>query len=143
MDPNTVFKINKPVISENIDGEVVIINLDSGTYYSTSGIGTVLWGLIEQGHSLGRTSEALRAAYGREPEVDDAVQRFMEKLKEERLITARADRPTPSTALPDVKVNGGFDEPVLHKYEDMKDMLLLDPIHDVDDEAGWPQPKSD
>ena len=67
----------------------------------------------------------------------------MEKLKEERLITARADRPTPSTALPDVKVNGGFDEPVLHKYEDMKDMLLLDPIHDVDDEAGWPQPKSD
>ena len=31
----------------------------------------------------------------------------------------------------------GFVAPQLHKYTDMQELLLLDPIHDVDQE-GWP-----
>jgi hypothetical protein len=30
-----------------------------------------------------------------------------------------------------------FDEPVLEKFEDMQDLILLDPVFEVD-EAGWP-----
>jgi hypothetical protein len=30
---------------------------------------------------------------------------------------------------------------VLQKYTDMESLLLADPIHDVDEEAGWPQVK--
>ncbi len=33
-----------------------------------------------------------------------------------------------------------FQIPVLDVYSDMQDLLLLDPIHDVD-ETGWPTPK--
>jgi len=40
-----------------------------------------------------------------------------------------------------VSSNGEFRAPVLNVYADMKDLLLLDPIHDVD-EVGWPTPKS-
>ena len=32
-----------------------------------------------------------------------------------------------------------FNAPALQKYSDMQELLLLDPIHDVD-EAGWPKP---
>jgi hypothetical protein len=32
---------------------------------------------------------------------------------------------------------GSWAEPVLDKYTDMQELLLLDPIHEVDD-AGWP-----
>lgn len=35
-----------------------------------------------------------------------------------------------------------FEEPIFHKYTDMEDLLLLDPIHDVD-ETGWPKPHQD
>ena len=35
-----------------------------------------------------------------------------------------------------------FEAPILHKYTDMQDLLLLDPIHEVD-EAGWPSVKPD
>jgi hypothetical protein len=35
-----------------------------------------------------------------------------------------------------------FTPPLLHKYSDMQELLLLDPIHDVD-EAGWPKPIAD
>jgi hypothetical protein len=34
-----------------------------------------------------------------------------------------------------------FTQPVLEVYTDMQDLLLLDPIHEVDEEAGWPSPK--
>jgi hypothetical protein len=33
-----------------------------------------------------------------------------------------------------------FSRPILTKYTDMKELLLLDPIHEVD-ETGWPNPK--
>jgi hypothetical protein len=29
----------------------------------------------------------------------------------------------------------------LHVYTDMRDLLLLDPIHDVEEQGGWPKPK--
>jgi len=34
-----------------------------------------------------------------------------------------------------------FSAPVLNAYTDMEELLLLDPIHDVD-QAGWPMPKA-
>jgi hypothetical protein len=33
-----------------------------------------------------------------------------------------------------------FEPPILEKYVDMQDLLLLDPIHEVD-ERGWPNVK--
>ena len=33
-----------------------------------------------------------------------------------------------------------FMPPLLEKFTDMADLLLLDPIHEVDAETGWPQP---
>jgi hypothetical protein len=37
---------------------------------------------------------------------------------------------------------GAFQPPTLESYNDMQDLLLLDPIHDVDD-MGWPQKAPD
>ncbi len=34
-------------------------------------------------------------------------------------------------------IQGAFAPPRLQRYTDMQDLLLLDPIHDVD-EVGWP-----
>ena len=40
------------------------------------------------------------------------------------------------------KAASKLDKLTINKYSDMQDMLLLDPIHDVDDK-GWPEPKKD
>ena len=34
-----------------------------------------------------------------------------------------------------------FQAPSLQKYTDMEEMLALDPIHEVDEEMGWPSAK--
>jgi hypothetical protein len=36
-----------------------------------------------------------------------------------------------------------FSEPTFEKYTDMQALLLADPIHDVELQAGWPHLKSD
>jgi hypothetical protein len=51
--------------------------------------------------------------------------------------SSRNGQPLPADVLP-----AAFVAPVLHKHTDMQDLLLLDPIHEVD-ETGWPSVKKD
>ena len=40
------------IVHETIDGETVVINLDSGSYYSLEGSGADLWSRLLAGESL-------------------------------------------------------------------------------------------
>ena len=85
-----------------------------------------------------------------DPGLDDTVcsdiaagiQQLFADLQAEQLIVAdeatsvNGDMFTMSEAA-DGRSRLPFAAPVLHKYTDMEDLLLLDPIHDVD-ESGWP-----
>ena len=35
----------------------------------------------------------------------------------------------------------GYEPPILNRYDDLQNLALLDPIHDVE-EAGWPNRKT-
>jgi hypothetical protein len=48
----------------------------------------------------------------------------------------RANNPAESNSNSGEKIP--FAQPVLNKFTDVEDLLMLDPIHDVD-AAGWPQ----
>ncbi len=139
------FRANAPAVaSEIIDGEAVIMNLKSGVYFSTRAAGSLLWGWIEQGVPEGTMVQSLLATYDGSPEVvQGAVAGFISELMEHDLI--RQLPPTaPSRSLepdPPTRSGAAFVAPVLDVYDDMQDLLLLDPIHDVDEDAGWPSPK--
>ena len=40
-------------------------------------------------------------------------------------------------------IENTFYEPLLECYTDMQDLLLFDPIHDVDTQVGWPKKSED
>ena len=142
------FAINAPaVVSEIIDGEVVIMNLTSGNYYSSDQVGAVIWGWIEAGKTFRDIEQglALRYAAGAE-DLTATLTAFVDRLLEEKLVREIALGPTPVAdnghALNGAAGGERFVAPALHVYTDMQDLLLLDPIHDVD-EAGWPRPRDD
>lgn len=146
MTRQRVFKINQPfVVSELIDGEAVIMNLQSGNYYSARHSGALLWDWIEKGVSQGDMPTGLARVYaGDLSEVERDVAAFIDTLIEQQLIIeASADSSTPP---PPVVHEGNSNSllpylaPVLEVYADMQDLLLLDPIHDID-EVGWPVAK--
>ncbi len=153
MDTNSRFKINVPkIVHETIDGEAVILNLDKGNYYSLDGIGVEIWGFIENNANLGSITERIRNNYhGDQGGIEVTINKFVSELIEEDLVVLDNENITENDESPHGQVQTGlketkpdFEAPKLNKYTDMQDLLLLDPIHDVDETEGWPtrQPES-
>ncbi len=150
MDTNICLRINTPkIVHETIDGETVILNLDSGNYYSLDGIGADIWALVENNVAMNGIIECIRNGYdGVQEEMEAAINTFIAHLMQEDLImpdhTNGSGNPdwsrTRLNTAPEENIPR-FKAPALNKYTDMQDLLLLDPIHEVDD-AGWPERKS-
>lgn len=142
---NQRFRVNTPTVThETIDGEAVIINLDSGNYYSLVEVGSFIWGLVEKGASASEVHNVILQTYqGDAQDIDRGVQELMAQLQQENLIVPVDGAGEALDLTQVVPANNheklSFNPPSLHKYSDMQELLLLDPIHDVDD-AGWPKP---
>jgi Coenzyme PQQ synthesis protein D (PqqD) len=138
------FRVNSPnVIHETIEGEVILIDLKTGTYYSLRDAGAAVWQAIERGAGEDGIAAELQARYAAsEDEIHDAVRALLAELEREGLI--RGDEgEAGAVAAPSASDNGAarlpFAAPVLEKHTDMQDLILLDPVHEVGAE-GWPHP---
>ncbi|MBX9775620.1 MAG: PqqD family protein [Xanthobacteraceae bacterium] len=136
------FRLKPSTVHERFGDETVILNLDSGSYYSAQGTATAIWSLVTDGVPEAGILQRVRAEYaGNSEEIAGATARFLDQLVAEALVEADntvdggADRELTIAAAP--SKNDQFSLPLLQKYTDMEEMLLLDPIHEVD-EHGWP-----
>ena len=139
--PDSSFKANEPtVISETIDGETVIIHLASGNYYSLKHSGAAIWAAIQQSATLGAIAAMVRSSYDVDGnDIEHEVSTLVQRLVEEDLVRPTlGDVSPPLACAPSSKERlAPYLVPVLDKFTDMEAMLLLDPVHDVD-EKGWP-----
>lgn len=144
--PTTSLRVNAPGIAcEVMDGEAVLINFEHGIYYSAQGSGGMILERLAAGASAAELIELVQA-HASPPasrdEISAGVLEFLQSLLKEALIVevpagAQAASGAAAPAASGSAACAPFVRPMLHKYEDLKDLLLLDPIHDTD-EAGWP-----
>jgi hypothetical protein len=133
------FRIAPEIVHETVDGEVIAIDLDDGSYYSLAGSGPAIWELLGRGASEAEIGAALAERFEAErPEIDAAVSALLGQLQENGLIVAGEEGES-ATPPPRSSEKCPFEAPRLERYNDMKDYFLLDPIHEVDT-AGWPRP---
>ncbi len=144
-------KINAPyIVHELIDGEVIIVNLKKGDYYSLMNVAADIWEAIDKGGALAQIVSQLSHSYeGDLSTIREGVQQFIKELIEEDIVTELTvpdaettqeisfEPSNPNELTTDKKL---FEIPKLNKYTDMEDLLALDPIHEVD-ETGWPNIK--
>lgn len=145
MKAHDVYRVNSPrVIYENIDGELILVHMEKGAYYTTDEVGAALWDLIESRCTVSEMCEALSSQFDASlEEIEGAIAAFLARLAAEDLVSCEdpaADRAPARRPLPIAK--RPFRAPGLQSYQDMQDMLALDPIHDVE-AAGWPVPRPD
>lgn len=140
----THYRVNSPnVIHEIIDGEAVLVNMENGSYYSIDSVGAVVWDYIEKGFSSSQIVDAISDQYaGEQEDIATGIEKLIDDLQAERLIvvgepTTANNNAVATSQSNQVQTKPKFVPPILHKYTDMEDLLLLDPIHDVD-ETGWP-----
>ena len=138
MATNARYELNNPpVIAELVEGEVIAINLDNGSYYSLVGPSVEVWNLLLQGHSA---EEILRGStMGDADGALEGLARFIEALVAEQLLRpAHPPKGGPANGIGIQPCAGG--ELRFDRFTDMQDLLLLDPIHEVEKEVGWPKP---
>lgn len=137
---SSTFRINAPhVINEVMDGEVVIINLATGDYFSLRGSGAFIWSALELGAEDGAMIDALVASGMAPDDARPAVGALLAQLVAEGLIVPDDTVTRASVSL--TPPLGPIDPPALEKFTDMQDLILLDPVHEVD-ELGWPNARS-
>jgi hypothetical protein len=127
--------------SDVFDGELVIAHYGSGLYYSISEAGALIWQGLRHGLSDVEVSQWLAAHYTAQAgDIPDLVAGFVAQLLAEGLILASAG-PVSAGELA-VLTGTTLSTPQLERYEDLQNLLLLDPVHDVD-ETGWPRRADD
>jgi coenzyme PQQ synthesis protein D (PqqD) len=139
--PDSAFEVNEPtVISETIDRETVIIHLNSGSYYSLKHSGAMIWAGIEESARINDIAAMVRASFEANGcDVEREVLALVGRLIEEDLIRPALAVPSSNGLLGALGFDAPapFQAPILEKFTDLETMLLLDPVHDVD-EKGWP-----
>jgi len=132
-------RINTPlVVAEEIEGETILIHFDSGSYYSANPTGSIVLGLVTAGRSPDQIAAALRDRFqAADVDMSAVVVEFLAQATKEGLLVADdSSEPAPDPALRPFEV-GAFEPPRLERFDDLQDLLMLDPIHDVDP-VGWP-----
>jgi len=141
-------RINTPnVVGEEFEGEVVVVNLESGCYFSLMGSAKDIWKTLVQSsaspESIIVTLEENLDCSG--IDVAAEVVPFLDELKKlELVVPTDSSGPTSSTLHEPQgdSIRPRFEAPRVEIFTDLQDILLLDPIHDVD-EAGWPMANPD
>ena len=120
------------VVAEDFDGQVVVLNLANGHYYSVHGAGGALWTLVAAGTSINAIVASLSAQH---PELVDDALRFIREIVALGLVREAAPVATP----PAMPVAWPGEAPQLEVFNDLAELITADPVHDVDVEAGWPK----
>jgi hypothetical protein len=135
----------KQAIAETIEGEAIIIHLGTGAYYSLREAGADIWGAIEQQATRAEIVDLLQASYdGSREEIDAEVNRLIGQLQAEGLVESAAAGERSSQPLTAVATAARkpFAAPILEKHTDMQDLILIDPVHEVEP-RGWPYAEAD
>ena len=132
LDFGKAYAINAPdVVADNFEGEIVILNLANAHYYALQGIAQRIWPLLADGH----TPESILASIGaKRPELSAGASAFVTRLIELNLVIATSEV---AVGPIDEAWQGGA--PAIDVYDDLAELIFADPIHDVDEQAGWPK----
>jgi hypothetical protein len=138
--PARRFELNAPsVIGEAVDGEVMVMNLRDGIYYSVAGAAATIWPALTGGAALDAVAAAAQSAtHVPLDRIAADLDAFVARLCEEGVLRPAgngAASPADALRFADIADYQGF---VFERFDDMRAMLILDPVHEVG-EFGWPQ----
>jgi hypothetical protein len=124
------------LVSRQFEDEVILANFETGVYYSLTETAADIW----LGLHSGATVEEIVIAFatdGAEGVADrrKSITGFIDELLSEKIILSNNGATDSQPWSP--KFGKSFSQPVLNRYDDLRALLFLDPVHDVS-EAGWP-----
>ncbi|MER9302806.1 PqqD family protein [Mesorhizobium sp. M0293] len=129
---------SKDIVFESFDGEAVVLDLSNGKYFGFSDSGSRIW----QALSSGVDAQALVGlTVGARTIGPDELEGFVSQLLELGLLV-RLDAPPlplPGELLADLAAT--TESLAVSVHDDLADLIIVDPIHEVEEPVGWPAVK--
>lgn len=133
--------INTEQVSSEIFGEeAVVVNFMTGKYFGMTGSAPVIWQLFETPVTRDDVINSLKGLHGKTDELIEQVKTFIDVLLQENLIINAGELPGENSHSKAIILNPDILKlpPVIEIFDDLQELIVLDPIHDADPERGWP-----
>ena len=123
------------------DNQAIVINHMTGMYYGFNALGSYVIDQLVAGGDLEEVKKALLACEGCPADIDAQIDAFLAELVSLEILVPAERAAAAVATVPAVALEEGFE---LHvdAFAEAADLILADPIHDVDEGMGWPVMKS-
>jgi hypothetical protein len=138
-----MYKLNEEKMFYDIaDGQAIVINFVTGMYYGTSALGSMVLDALMQGKAPKQIVDTIKNNEGCVVDIDQRVERFITALTEKEIFILD-DQPYSQESMGDMVVVDGDYSLELNEFAEVQDLLLADPVHDVEADMGWPKLKEE
>ena len=139
-----MYSINaKKMYCDMADGQAIVINFETGMYYGMSPLASAILDLILKGATPEAIAAALKGKPGASASIEEDIKAFIQKLMDREILVVHENQDgLKSIAAEEIQ----FDQEALaegfgleiNEYAEAQDLILADPIHDVNVDMGWP-----
>ncbi|MBZ9676600.1 PqqD family protein [Mesorhizobium sp. ES1-1] len=130
---------SKDIVFESFDGEAVVLDLTSGKYFGFSDSGSRLWDALSSGVPA---AELAGVVTGAGPLSATDIDGFVSQLLEFGLLAPVSDAPAQPLSGTLLAQLADTTEPLkVDIHDDLADLIVVDPIHEVEEPLGWPAVK--
>ena len=138
-----MYKLNEEkMFYDYADGQAVVINYQTGMYYGMSLLSSAILDRIIAGKDVEEIIAAVKALPQCPSDIAERVHNFVKELQEAEVIVSGPSVSGGAEPMDNEIIEDGFDLK-LDMFAEMSDLLLADPVHDVDINAGWPKLKDE
>lgn len=137
-DSNAYAVASRDIVFESFDGEAVVLNLANGKYFGFSDSGSRVWQALSSGVDA-QTLTGLTAGGSTLGAAE--LEHFISQLLELGLLvrSEAAAQPLPGDLAAELAATN---EPLkVSIHDDLADLIIVDPIHEVEEPLGWPAVK--
>ena len=132
-----VLEVAKPdCVADDLDGEIVVLNLVSGVYFSLRNLAAAVWRDLAAGHSVGSLISGISRVDER---IAVATAELIDKFEQTGIMRQASPRPVETEPESLASVRTGEVRLTFESFDDMKELVLSSPVHisDIDDQMGW------
>lgn len=137
-----ILEVSTPdCVANDFDGEIVALNLSSGVYWSLRDLAAALWRDVTSGHNPVAIADRLAQINS---DLAHESNLIIANLVNAGLLRRCSTSPVELEASETVaRAEAGEIAFSVESYEDMKDLILADPVHDTEEHLGWPVVRND
>lgn len=132
-----MYKLNEEKMFYDVaDNVAIVINYTTGVYYSFNQFGSSILDHLLAGENEAKIIEDANKINGCPDNIGIVIKDFIEKLKAKEILVEAAGDPVFSDLSPITAADDFV--PEFDEFTEMQDLILADPIHEVNPDQGWP-----